>query len=133
MALQKVDRYSKMWSMEKEKRCPKCGRTEKVKNGFNRGKQRYKCKNCGCNYTGTKNGYPDEVKQEAIRYYLEGIGFRRIERLLKVSHVSVINWVRKAACQIRKDEKIKTPIKTDVIELDEMCINFKKTFGSGQR
>jgi len=56
MTLQKVDRYSKMWSMEKEKRCPKCGRTEKVKNGFNRGKQRYKCKNCGCNYTGTKNG-----------------------------------------------------------------------------
>ena len=109
----------------------KCGRTEKVKNGFNRGKQRYKCKNCGCNYTGTKNGYPDEVKQEAIRYYLEGIGFRRIERLLKVSHVSVINWVRKAACQIRKDEKIKTPIKTDVIELDEMCINFKKHLASG--
>ena len=65
--------------------------------------------------------------------YLEGIGFRRIERLLHVSHVSVINWVRKAASQIRKDEKVKTPIKTDVLELDEMCINFKKTFGSGQR
>ena len=64
---------------------------------------------------------------------MEGIGFRRIERLLHVSHVSVINWVRKAANQIRKDEKIKTPIKTDVLELDEMCINFKKTFGSGQQ
>jgi len=24
-ALQKVDRYSKMWSMEKEIKCPKCG------------------------------------------------------------------------------------------------------------
>ena len=119
--------------MEKEKRCPKCGRTEKVKNGFNRGKQRYKCKNCGCNYTGTKNGYPDEVKQEAIRYYLEGIGFRRIERLLKVSHVSVINWVRKAACQIRKDEKIKTPIKTDVCTgqvLVDKCIYFYILFPS---
>ena len=64
---------------------------------------------------------------------MEGIGFRRIERLLKVSHVSVINWVRKAACQIRKDEKINTPIKTDVLKPDEMCVNFKKTFGSGQR
>jgi len=57
---------------------------------------------------------------------LEGIGFRRIERLLKISHASVINWVKKAACQIRKDEKIKTSIRTDVLELDEMCINLKK-------
>jgi transposase-like protein len=31
--------------MIEEKRCPKCGRKEKVKNGFMRGKQRYKCKN----------------------------------------------------------------------------------------
>ena len=26
--------------------------------------------------------------------YLEGNGFRRIERILKVSHVSVANWVK---------------------------------------
>ena len=74
---------------------------------------------------------PDHFKVY-ILYYLEEIGFRRIERLLHVNHVSVINWVRKAASQIRKDEKVKTPIKTDVLELDEMCINFKKTFVSGQ-
>ncbi len=54
--------------MEKEKKCPKCVQTKKVKNGFNRGKQGCKRKNCGCNYTGAKNGYPDEVKQEAIRH-----------------------------------------------------------------
>ena len=119
--------------IKEEKRCPRRGKTEKIKNWFNRGKQKYKCKNCGCNYTGTKNGYPDEIKQETIKYYLEGIGFRRIERLLHVSHVSVINWVRKAASQIRKDEKVKTPIKTGVLELDGVCINFKKTFESGQR
>ena len=86
--------------IKEEKRCPKCGGTEKVKNGFNRGKQRYKCKK---NYTGTKNGYPDEIKQEAIRCYLKGIEFRRIERLLHVNYVSVINWVRKTASQIRKN------------------------------
>ena len=52
-----------------EKRCPKCGRKEKVKNEFMRGKQRYKCKNCGCNYTGGRNGYPEDIKQKAIKYY----------------------------------------------------------------
>ena len=47
----------------------------------------------------------EDMKQKAIKYYLEGNGFRRIERLLHVSHVSVINWVKKAADEIRKQRK----------------------------
>ena len=31
---------------------------KKVKNEFMRGEQRYQYKNCECNYTGGKNGYP---------------------------------------------------------------------------
>lgn len=71
--------------------------------------------------------YPIEVKREALRYYLEEIGFRRIERLLGVSHTVVIYWVKKAGEKIndiaferRKAEKV------DVLELDKMCVNFKK-------
>ena len=62
-------------------RWPKCNGEEKTKNGFKNGIQRYKCKTYGCNYAkSTPHGYPIEVKREALRYYLEGIGFRRIER-----------------------------------------------------
>ncbi len=32
---------------------------------------------------------------KALQLYLEGISYREIERLLGVSHVSVMNWVRK--------------------------------------
>ena len=63
----------------------------KSKNEFIKGKQRYKCKCCRCNYTGGGNGYPDHIKLKVIKYYLEGNGFRRIERLMGVIHVSVIN------------------------------------------
>lgn len=74
-----------------EERCPKCGNEDYVKNGYNRGRQRYRCRNCGCNYTKSeKPGYPLSIKRKAIQYYLEGIGFRQIERVLVVSHVSVI-------------------------------------------
>ena len=118
--------------MKNEIKCPKCGRDERVKNGFHRGKQRYKCKCCGCNYTGTKNGYPEHVKRQAIKYYLKGNGFRRIERLMHVSHVSVINWVKKAAENIRKNENLKNR-KVDVLELDEMCINLKKNLALDRR
>ena len=77
------------------------------------------------NYTGSRNGYPDHVKQKAIKYYLEGNGFRRIEILMHFSHVSVINWVKKVSAEIRKREKRRLT-KTNILELDEMCISFKK-------
>lgn len=87
-------------------------------------KQRFLCKNCGCNYTGGINGYPESVKKEAIRYYLEGIGFRKIERLLKTSHVSVINWVKKEGKKLKKIKPKEE--KVSVLELDELCVNYKK-------
>ena len=56
--------------MKREKRCPKCVREEKIKNGFNRGKQRYLCKNCGCNYTGTDLNPKEKTKRsETIGQY----------------------------------------------------------------
>ena len=63
-------------------------------------------------------------EKKAIQLYLEGNGFRRIERILKVSHVSVINWVKKAGAKLEKispkNEKV------EVLELDELCVNKKK-------
>ena len=109
-------------------KCPKCESEEKTKNGFKNSVQRYKCKRCGCNYTKSKPyGYSIEVKRKALKYYLEGIGFRRIERLLGMSHVTVINRVKKAGEKIndiafeeKKSEKV------DALEMDELCINLKK-------
>ncbi len=62
-----------MRNMIEEKKCPKCGRKEKVKNEFMRGKQRYKYRNCRCNYTDGRNSYPEDIKQKAIKYYLEAL------------------------------------------------------------
>ena len=51
--------------MKEEKKYPKCGKKEKVKNGFMKDKHRYKCKHCGCNYTGGKNVYLNYIKQKS--------------------------------------------------------------------
>ena len=116
--------------------CPKCSGLERVKNGFMCGKQRYKCKTCGCNFSkSTKQGYPLQIKKKALQYYLEGMGFRRIERLLCVSHVSVMNWVKQASNQIRQErEKFYKERNIDILELDELCTYIKKNninIGSG--
>ena len=101
---------------------------KRVKSGFHNKKQQYLCKECGCHYIGGQQG-SEHVKQKAIQLYLEGNGFRRIEKLFKVSHVSVLNWVKKAGAKLEKVSKKNE--KVEILELDEMCINFKKTSGFG--
>ena len=53
--------------------------------------------------------------------YLEGVSFSAIARLLKVSDVSVLYWVRKAGQTLLKwQEKRMKQRKVRVMELDEM-------------
>lgn len=78
------------------KHCPKCHSEQFVKCGIIRGKQRYKCKQCGRQFSVGKlqNGYDERTKRQAVKMHLEGMGFRSIERVLHVSHNSVANWVK---------------------------------------
>ncbi len=100
--------------------CPKCQNPERVKAGFNNGKQRYKCKACSCFYTRStpKGGSPEE-KRQAVHLYLEGLGFRSIGRFLKVTHVTVQNWIREAGESLEKLTPL-YPAKVERIEMDEM-------------
>ena len=40
-----------------------------------------------------KQGYSEEVREKAVRLYVEGNNFKRIGRLLSVNHQSIVNWV----------------------------------------
>ncbi|KUG07639.1 IS1/IS1595 family N-terminal zinc-binding domain-containing protein [Solirubrum puertoriconensis] len=77
--------------------CPKCDSTDATKSGVIGDRQRYKCKNCGYHFTVAKVGR--EINSyyviKALQLYIEGVSYREIERLLGVSHVSVMNWVKK--------------------------------------
>lgn len=77
--------------------CPHCNSTNISRNGIVKEKQRYKCKACNYNFTVDKPGKNIEsyFVTKALQLYLEGISFREIERLLGISHVSVMNWVNK--------------------------------------
>jgi transposase-like protein len=93
-----------------------------------KGLQRYKCKGCGCSYTKSgRQGYSLEVKQEAVKYYLEGIGFRRIERLLGINYVTVYYWVRELGCEIKEEYTREQDKRVNVLEFDELCTYVKKT------
>ncbi len=110
-------------------KCSKCGSNEKVKNGVLNGVQRYRCKECGYNYTVEKRSgeYSKETKRKALQLYLEGLGFRSIGRILNVSNVSVLNWIRNFGEKVKELQADNDLIK--YTELDEMhsYIGNKKT------
>lgn len=77
--------------------CPKCKSHDIVKSGMAKGKQRYKCHGCNYNFTVMKQGKSIDPYYviKALQLYIEGVTLREIERILGVSHVSVMNWVKR--------------------------------------
>ena len=91
--------HSKKALHNREMNCPNCESTHASKNGHRRGKQNYICRDCGRQFVESYSpkGYADEIKERCLSMYVNGNGFRAIERLTGVNHNKVINWVKKAA------------------------------------
>ena len=116
------------------RRCKGCGGEEHVKNGLMRGKQRYRCKACGLNFTDTPpRGMPLRLKAEAVLLYLSGLSMNRTAKLLGVSTPTVMAWIERfAETYAQKPEPEGRAL---VIELDEMWHYLKKSrtsSGSGR-
>ena len=111
--------------------CPNCAAQEQqIKSRRNRsGTQRILCRTCSKTYTvePKPRGYSEEVREKAVRLYVEGNNFRRIGRLLGVNHQSVVNWVNIYHAQIK--DKTALPAESEAIEMDELWtfVGEKKT------
>jgi len=107
----------------------------KTKNGVIRRMQRWKCVNCGYNYTKSEpRGYPKWMKRRALELYLEGVGLREIGRLLGVANVTVLYWVRGLGEKVLKLRRERGAVRVQVMKLDEMehyVRKNNKNFGYG--
>jgi transposase-like protein len=65
--------------------CPECKSTHIRKNGINKqGKQNHICVTCSRQFIDSyekQKGYDEETKRECLTAYVNGMGFRGIERL----------------------------------------------------
>lgn len=77
--------------------CPKCKSEALIKSGVVKGRQRFRCKSCNYFFTVLKEGKHIDPYYviKALQLHMEGVTFREIERILGISHVSVMNWVKK--------------------------------------
>lgn len=105
--------------MEAKEPCPWCQSQVYVKNGFTAGRQRYRCRGCGKNFSVFVKGKSLESKflVRAFQLYLEGVGLRAIERILGIGHVTVMYWIRKYGLNRPKEIP---PATAKQIELDEL-------------
>lgn len=103
--------------MESQVKCPKCDSENVVKRGFsptaNRGKQqRYLCKDCKKTFIPDNGFYKMKFSEStvtmSIDMYLSNLSSRKMRNQLmrhfttKVSHVSVLDWVRKYVLKVHK-------------------------------
>lgn len=77
-------------------KCPHCGSEQSQKNGHRRGRQNYRCKNCGRQFveTYTQRGYSNDARQICMRMYRSGLSLREIERLTGISHSAIYSWAK---------------------------------------
>jgi len=112
--------------------CPYCHATAKqIKVGKNdSGSQRYRCRVCQRRYTPEpkENGYPDGLRQQAVKLYADGVSFRRIARHLGVDHVTVMLWVKAHTDQLPA-AALPAEKPLHIVEMDELYsfIGKKKT------
>ena len=101
--------------------CPHCQSNHLRKNGHRRGKQNHLCLDCGRQFVEnpvSQRGYSDDVRRICLRMYVNGMGFRAIERVTGVHHTTVINWVKQVGAQLPDSHTPDTI--PDVGELDEL-------------
>jgi transposase-like protein len=111
--------------------CPHCQQpSRQVKVGHTKaGSQRYQCQYCQRRYTPQpkEQGYPEQIRQQAIRLYVDGMNLRRIARHLGVVHQTIANWVQAYTATL--PDTPPQPESVTVIEQDELYtfIEAKKT------
>lgn len=112
-------------------KCLECGSTNRFKNGFYQGHQKWKCRECGhSSCRSTPRGAPIEIIRLALTLVLEGVGFNGTARVLtsfgyKCTENAVIGWVRKFG---NKAHALSSATKTTVkyVQIDEMFSYAKK-------
>ena len=113
-------------------RCSRCGSEDNVKAGFNHGRQRYKCKGCGRQFTISEDRNAQN-RARALYLYIVGLSMRAIARAHGVAPSTVLYWVRNFALRAYEKPEPKGAVE---VELDEMWhfLRSKKTrSGYGRR
>ena len=114
------------------KQCKHCNGFRLTLSGIVKGKQRYRCKDCGkTSRDGDKRVVHSlEKKVKVIRAYLEGVGIRSIGRLENISAPMIINLVKTFSKKLQErlhNQRVSEDIRNiEILEVDELFTYVQK-------
>jgi transposase-like protein/predicted nucleic acid-binding Zn finger protein len=139
---------SKIEPVQHPQVCPRCSSNKIVKNGFRNvmnevRRQRRKCDRCGYRFIIGENGFSKvssnpHIIVETLNLFMGGMSLRNISRhvfsthQVKISHVSIMNWVRKYTALMKDYVDKLIPEYHEVWSVDEMMLNVKGTEPMGK-
>ena len=105
-------------------KCPRCQSDNTRKDGRQNGKQRWECKDCRRIFRDSysSKGYHLRVKEICLNMYLNGMGFRGIERVTGIHHTTIMNWVKESGEELPEDE-LEEP---ELAQLDELFARYAR-------
>lgn len=114
--------------------CKNCKGKQIIKNGFVRGKQRYKCKDCGINFVAGDTRTNQKIRAKkamcVLFYSLGKSSYNMLAKIFDTWPSLVYRWIVEAGLKV-PDQEISDDI--NAMEFDEMWhyVGNKKTnFGS---
>jgi len=106
--------------------CPRCQSEHIIKSGRVKDRQRFLCKDCEYHFTVNKMGkrIDDYYVVKALQLYLQGMGYRQIERILGVSHVTVMKWVKQYFNSV--PQRSREGMEYEIMNMDELSKYMQK-------
>jgi transposase-like protein len=111
-------------------KCKECGSEQTVKNGVVASKQRYRCKECGCNFREGDNRANEKVAAKkalcVLLYAMAKGSYRMMGRLIGIGHTLAYRWIGSFGESLPEPE---APGDIMQMEFDEMWhfVGSKKT------
>lgn len=79
-------------------KCLKCGHLHIIKAGKeSSGKQRWRCRGCGCCFVIAKQSYDDAFREQVLQAIREGMSQRAACRVFGVARMTVAAWLKKSS------------------------------------
>jgi transposase-like protein/predicted RNA-binding Zn-ribbon protein involved in translation (DUF1610 family) len=138
---QPVVEQSSLPTLSHSLKCPKCDSSRIIRKGIRRAKyniiQRYKCKSCSYRFIDNigfeRSKSNPKAVTAALDLYFKGMSFRKVCDHLKqfygvtVSHVSIINWIRKFVDVVKPYvDSITCPHLSGIYHVDEMMVHVRR-------
>jgi len=78
--------------------CKKCNSEQVVKSGIVAGKQRFRCKECGCNFRIGDNRTDEKIAAKRrlciLLHFMSKASYRTLGKLLQTDHALVYRWIQ---------------------------------------